>query len=395
MKVLVFGCGYVFKALYDCINWENIELVGFVDNHIREQNIFKDVIVYKPYEIVNIEFDYIIIASGDSLGIYNQLLSLDIEKEKILLSWDKSYPYLASATDIVRSHYEYLRLNHLYNKTPLEEGPQIIATGLSYARDALYEPYFSKKIFNLAYPLQDFYYDFELLKMFVNKFKTVKYALIGIGAFSFQHKFNMVVRFLFNKQRYEKFLSRQEYDLNEELKDICNFGSDAFKTIFNDKIIEKLYDFTFLPNYHNGENLFDFYSTVKSNKKISDIKEEHLWNEAKIYARKYMNKNYPQTLKNNISLLEEMVAYSIDNNIKPILVEYPMSIYFNSQYDGKNDMQSRIAVHEIMRKYKVRSVNLRECGLLTDDDFYNTIHINLNGSKKVSALLNYIIETGD
>ena len=83
-KIAVFGVGGIFKKYYGLFKEE--EIVCLIDN---DESLWGKLIcthqVFPPSYLSEIEFDYVIIATGINTGytIYNQLLSLNISKEKI------------------------------------------------------------------------------------------------------------------------------------------------------------------------------------------------------------------------------------------------------------------------------------------------------------------------
>lgn len=92
MKYLIWGTGYqadvVYQANCDKFKEWNIDIVGFIDNHIREDRRFlHDIRIYAPEEIVNLEYDYIdiwIISSDVTESIKEQIrTNLKIPNEKI------------------------------------------------------------------------------------------------------------------------------------------------------------------------------------------------------------------------------------------------------------------------------------------------------------------------
>ena len=61
MKIIIFGTGQMYRENRDCISY-NDEIIGFLDNNQKLWGIKVDgKIVYNPGEILNIEFDKIIL----------------------------------------------------------------------------------------------------------------------------------------------------------------------------------------------------------------------------------------------------------------------------------------------------------------------------------------------
>lgn len=87
INVILFGAS---KKFYQCalesFDSRNVKIIGFSDNCSEKQGlIFEQLPIFNPTELVNIDFDYIIVCAWFSYNeIYNQLIDLCIPKEKIL-----------------------------------------------------------------------------------------------------------------------------------------------------------------------------------------------------------------------------------------------------------------------------------------------------------------------
>lgn len=85
VKVLLFGTGDgAIKAL-KMLDLNKVDILGFIDNdELKQKDNFFEKLVYKPSHIVNLEYDYILIASMYFKEIREQLISLKISGSKIV-----------------------------------------------------------------------------------------------------------------------------------------------------------------------------------------------------------------------------------------------------------------------------------------------------------------------
>ena len=83
-NVLIFGTGSLCEKVIRNLS-SNCNVIGYIDNNKTKINrIFKDKHIISPNEIKRFNYDFILIASQSHTDIYNQLLNLNIDKEKII-----------------------------------------------------------------------------------------------------------------------------------------------------------------------------------------------------------------------------------------------------------------------------------------------------------------------
>ena len=151
IKVVVFGTGkgslIVESALKD-----DIEIVCYLDNNKDKWNtIYNGRKVIRPDNIVNIEYDYIIIGSQFIEPIYDQLLQYEVNEKKIF----RAFAYLDYPQNIIKQELKKIELNEY----------EVIATGLSYMNYALMNAEMcKKKLISFANASQDIYYDYNIVK---------------------------------------------------------------------------------------------------------------------------------------------------------------------------------------------------------------------------------------
>lgn len=84
-KIFVFGIGIGYKKLKDFINYNNYEILGFIDNNKDKQGTeFEEKMIFSPEDAIKMEFEYILIASIFYDEIEDQLIKLGVDASKII-----------------------------------------------------------------------------------------------------------------------------------------------------------------------------------------------------------------------------------------------------------------------------------------------------------------------
>lgn len=86
MRIILFAFGKISKMLYELLP-DDIELVGFSDNNkVLQGTLYNGETIFSPYELAELNFDYIIICSIYYKDIIQQLTKqIGIERERILV----------------------------------------------------------------------------------------------------------------------------------------------------------------------------------------------------------------------------------------------------------------------------------------------------------------------
>jgi CDP-glycerol glycerophosphotransferase (TagB/SpsB family) len=85
MNIIIFGTGSCCEKTLLELNYDEVKIIGFCDNDKNKQNkIFNGRLVYNPENILNLEYDLILIASQYSTQIYEQLTNMGINSSKII-----------------------------------------------------------------------------------------------------------------------------------------------------------------------------------------------------------------------------------------------------------------------------------------------------------------------
>lgn len=97
VRIVIFGTGIFYKKRREKFyKVENIQICAFLDNNKERRGTFLDNIpIFSPQDLNNINYDYIVLMSGQAPEMYEQLIEKEVERSKILY-WEefnaKFYP---------------------------------------------------------------------------------------------------------------------------------------------------------------------------------------------------------------------------------------------------------------------------------------------------------------
>lgn len=318
--------------------------------------------VIKPEKIKEIKFDYVIIASQYNKEIFEQLKNTGVKEELIFQFYKFS--------SIFETYIKKTLSNYLENK---HEKYKAVFTGISYFYKGILTEYFDFNVIKLAFPSQDLYYDFKMAKCIINEIKNgIGYCFIGLSYYSFQYDLSLSALWDRTNLYYDLFNDSHNYEgiSTEEELDLQKF------------IATQLLDFD------SYGNIKFTYSKVKKELRVNEL-------EGKIQSERDCNKNYPKTVTENIDILEEYIKYLNSKNIKPIILVAPASKWYNKNFSRKIENEFKSNIEQMVEKYKIEFWDYFRDDRFEIDDFEDVTHLNLQGAKKFSCMINERIKEMD
>lgn len=338
-----------------------VEIIAYVDNDKSKWDEKRNNLeIINPNKIKDYNYDYIIIGSQFNEEIYNQLLSLEINKNIIL---QYSY-FLDNCRNYIKEEINGLISNSDYV-------PKVVTTGISYAFLGFIEKIFCKKVIKLAYGSQDLFFDYHIVKFILEEYpdkaSAFEHAIIGLCYYSFEYDMSLsamkgkIVLYydVLKKSHHFKDIERvyEDYQINNEIADEilrkCADGNYDFK-----------WDVPKLTNYENKEIM------------------------GKRQAEIDCNKNYPQTVKENIQIFKDYLQLLKDHNIRPIVVVYPATKYYTGHFSKRIEDEFHSIINEVRKQYDFQYIDYFRSDLFNDDDFVDVSHLNCEGAKKFTEILN-------
>lgn len=360
-NVLVWGTGVGWDKIKKIIDESNIKIIAFIDTYKTETEQFKDgkEIIY-PTQIKNYKYDYIIIASSANNQIMNELKNLNISKIKIIDMWEK-YIHLEHSYQMKK--YLNIRLNQVNNKKI-----DTIVTGMSYARWGIDATLVPPNLLNLAMDSSDLYSDYLITKKALLLNNDIKNVIIGLSYISF------------------------EYDLSKVNLSTKYYCEMIYKDLVDDdrKVSQNiLKDFNELKfNYCQYENIGDMKSEVIGNLSLLRYQMEERKNICKEEAIKDSDKNYPDTVKNNIKIIKRYMDMLKEKDCRIIVVIFPANDAYSEYFNKRLKEQFCIIMDNLKRTYDFEIFDYFNCKEMLDQDFRDGSHLNRNGGKKFTKILN-------
>ncbi len=93
-KVIIWGTGTYFRKLYNCLDFENVEVLAYTSTECekRVDDYYDGNPLVPPWEALKMEYDYVLIASRNCFcEITNQLLDDGVKGEKIVQVFNSSF----------------------------------------------------------------------------------------------------------------------------------------------------------------------------------------------------------------------------------------------------------------------------------------------------------------
>ncbi|WML35467.1 chemotaxis protein [Clostridium sp. OS1-26] len=362
-NVLMFGTGKSSIIIENVLNCK-VKILAYVDNNESKWGTKRNnILIVKPEQIKNYDYDYIIIASQFNEEIYNQLIDLGVVENKIF----QYYKFM----DNYSNEYKYMIDNFIENNN---DDLEAICTGISYAYTGFSEKKCLKSCYKFSLSSQDIFYDYHTIKYLFNNFKekviNVKYAIIGLCYYSFQY--DMSLSAMKNKVvwYYSILKTAHHYSNADRL-------SEEYEN--NREIAEKTFRI-------NG-GYFDFVYDVPSFKEYENKVEI-----GRKQAELDCNKDYPKTVQENIQIFKDYLRFLKDNNIKPIVVVFPASKYYTEYFSKRIEDEFYCIINQVKKEYNFQYIDYFRSELFDDDDFSDVSHLNNQGAEKFTKMLNEEIE---
>lgn len=360
--IIIFGTGKTREVVETGLN-KNVNIIAYLDNnHKKWGTKLNSKYILQPDKIKNMSYDYVIIASQYNDAIYNQLLSLEVDNDKIF-QYNLFCMFKYNSVEAI--------IRYLLRDSP--EKTQMLITGISYTQKAIKTEGFYKRTFSFACASQDLFYDFNIIKWLLKNHKlkltNLKYVLIGMSYYSFQYDLSL------SSLKYRTLLYYDAIGILHNFKDVDDILGNKNNTM---NIAKEIFKFN-----SNGIVQIDWML----NKENIYTLDEH---KGKIQAEIDCNKNYPETVKENIRVFDEYLNLLEEHNIKPVVMIAPVSKYYSKYFSKRIKDEFMNIINE--RKEKFQFIDYFDSKLFDDSDFFDVSHLNQKGATKFTKILNNIIE---
>lgn len=356
-KVLIWGTGETATNMMRNLR-KNIVILGFIDNYPKA-GMFLSYRVYRPEELWNFDYDYILIFSKFIDEILPQMKAMKIDQTKIL-----ALDSARLAKVMVFEHFFFRE--RIDNFKKVKDPIQLIVTGISYLNDGIRPKYLKVPSFNFAYRSQDLFCDFEITKYLFQHYdmSSLKYLIIGLCYYSF------------------------EYDLSKSGSAWQMMRYYPYINSLHNLISDQYYD-----DYYN-QCMIDLQSLsipqgiIKYNLRNFDINDL----EGEKTAKADYNKNYPATVFENKRILKEYIQFIEEKQIKPIFVIMPVTKYYSAYSPLSIKQKFYNNLYEVLGDRKYQILDYFDKLEYPDSYYYHVNHLNRHGAVAFTNKLNEDIQ---
>ena len=251
---------------------------------------------------------------------------------------------------------------------------EMIATGISYTEKCLDVTRFKRKLFNFGRGSQDLYYNLKTAERVVACGKNLRYALIGLAAYIFHYDHSKASKYQFMLWQYLIAFG-----------DMHNFRVpvDVCKKFFHEKYLTAKISTEPMDLNNPFYAKFPMQSMKPQSQPDARPKNGGL-----------LKRDYPATRDENIKILDDYLTLCEEHHIRPIMFLPPSTETYKKHSNGQRLDEFHYLVGQAQKKHP-SAIFLDGWKLkgLTNGDFYDYGHLNLQGAAKFSAFLNKFIES--
>ena len=361
INIVLYGINLLSIKILNLIDRNKCNIIAIATN--SQKNIGKkidNISIVGLEDINNLSYELMITT------IYNKVFDNNI--------------YTINFKEYLTNYYDFEISSFLYKLSNNNENIDGFITGLSYVDVGIDVSRIDGNVINAAISSQDIFYDYEMAKYILSDktySKNIKFALIGLTYYSFEFdlsKCSVKDRVYF----YYPFI-KNIHNKNDFSEKKC----ERFDQL--DEILKRI----FIKDYKN-----EIYKDIenKYEKGWQEYISGHLTNEKIIMGRKDVEKdslkNYPETVKENITVLNNYITFLKNNNIKPYIVVAPVSKYYYLNLSERIKNEFKSIMIEISNKNSVKIYDYFNSSLFNDEDFYDIAHLNRKGAIKFTELIN-------
>lgn len=253
---------------------------------------------------------------------------------------------------------------------------ETIFFGSSHSYRSINPELIQSKSFNVSYVSQSLDYDFNILKKYKNKTSKLKFIVLPIDYFSLFNRLDTGVE----SWRIKNYAIYYGFDLGYDFKD--NFE------LLNGKLVD---NFKRLIHFYVNHKSEVSCNTLGYGAKHSSKKNKDLINSGKEAAKRHAEKSKTY-FKENIALVNEIIAIAKSKNVKVILYTNPAYKTYTSELNQEQLQKTYTTIKSIASS----NSNVRYYDFLTDpsfvkEDFFDADHLNEIGAEKFSKKMDNII----
>lgn len=343
-------------------------------------------------------------------NIFNILVySEETYDEKIKsCSYDKVIKYDKFMNDnfdmvqkLYNNNYDYNYLINSIDKAK-ETDTKGIIVGASYPLHGIDENEIDVNMVQLSLPSQDLYYSFKIAKEIIQNNTNINKCYIGTAYWSLYSdiskcpndgyaRIQNVYYPIFGDSHNYKYSNKLSTKILHEFVERelgYIFDIDLINSEFN-KIVYKSYR-----TYFNRDRTREFCSMLGNEKmELINVEEKNQFARGRVDNHNKLRK-YKDVFDENVAILRAFLRYLSSKNVKPIIVNFITTEYYNNFFDKGYILEYNNIIKELKDEFVFEFIDLNGFSIFKETDFVDIDHMSDEGALKVSKILNEMLERG-
>ena len=258
---------------------------------------------------------------------------------------------------------------------------EVLVLGSSHAYYDVLPGLLGRPAFNLADVSQSFFYDHALLKKYLGQMPSLKLVVLPVSYFSIGYQLDDGVE-RWRSYYYYKYYGLHHRDWRQDwnvrnFSDyfLCNEQLGGARNVFFGKIKDVSADYDPSGGWTNR---------VANN---TGEKPLSLSESAQAALKRHHDLMKSQHVQENVTIIEDIIRELKVRGIKLVLVTPPATRYYRDGMNAGQYQQMQDILKRLSSDYGVNYFNYGFDSKFSDEDYYDSDHLNLRGAEKFSLLL--------
>lgn len=276
--------------------------------------------------------------------------------------------------------YRFVPNNYTQKATEIQNNydSQILIFGNSHAFYGINPDLFTEKAYNFSNISQSLYFDELLLEKYMENCSNLKYVILTIDYFTLSQVDDS------SEDVWRKYYYEQYMDLNVPI--ISQFDTKSYSLTLTRNLDMNV---DIIKNYTKQKTLIEGNSKGWAKKIGVNPEFNNLETAIDVVAK---NEDGLSDFAVNIKRLERIIKRCSERNIHVVMVTMPVTSYYASLVNKKKLEKIYYDCEQLSSENKNSFyLNLFQDKRFDNRDFYDTDHLNEDGAKKCSKILNEAI----
>ena len=259
---------------------------------------------------------------------------------------------------------------------------EILSTGSSHG-NSINPQFLSLKGFNLSIDAEDIYFDVQVIEKYLDRMPNLKLIIMPISYFSLEYRIDH------SKSAWLAPFYQLVWDIPpQDFIYLLNFRYFSYSAVYGwsqvVSYIENGFVNTNTKKLHSNGWWDRFHQGI-----VDSSEEERIgWQSVLAAESTFMDAG---AIESNMSWLSRLIEICQAHKIKVIFITTPVYHYYYEHLDPLKYQRMQNNLNNFVNKYYVSYYNFLKDLRFVAADFYNSDHLNTNGTEKFSKILDIII----